>query len=497
MGKIMEYQKTSAFDANDVLLKDGANGTKIISVEDAANAFANLNGTAASIADLQSSLASSAYVTDMTESLTMIEIEDGADNRLMEAAIIGFAPEFSGSGEVSPTNPRSMKGATSGSITCSGKNLFDKNDYRKLKISCTVTSGSTTGTVVGVQSDSAWMALPGGVTYAISCSTHSSIAFRVTATAELPVSTNNYKTPILLTISDPSADTIIFEAPAETKWIGFTLRTASSTDVTTIDAAVEGLQVEVASAATEYESFVGNHATVILPEEAGTVYRGVYSFITGKLTVTHGFKQFDGTENWTLYGANGTPYFGWTPDERAGSSYGTFSSHLKQVTLDSSNDNVGVTTFAGSNVVAIRPGASIANTVANLKTWLAAQATAGTPLQIVYPIATPHVYMLSPSQLYTILGKNYIFGDGGWYSQIRYVADLKMFIARKNKEDRSMISVSEVSTKATRNYSIGDYLSIGTKLYRVTSNIASGGTITSSNVVETTVGEELTALRNS
>ena len=499
MGKITEYQKVSTFDENDVLLKDGTNGTKTISVADAANAFADLNGTAAEIADLQAALASSASVT-YTVNGRMATITDGANDRLVEATIMDFAPEFRGSGTVSPTNPRLMSGHTVARVTCSGKNLFDKDNYIGNNIICSAADGSTTGTVIGTSKTvSTWMPLPGGYTYAISCLTHSSTAFRVTATAEYARSTNTYKTPILYTRSDPSANTIIFEAPAETKWIGITLLNSGSEDVTTLNAAVQGLQVEVASTASTYEAFSGTHASVTLPTETGPIYCGTYSFMTGRLRITHRFEQYDGTESWTLYGASGTPYFAHTPEERvARTNEPIWCSHLVRTTLDSSNNNVGMQYFGATNIVAVRPGSSIASTVAELKTWLASQATAGTPLQVVYPLETIHEYRLSPSQLKTNLGENYVFGDGGDIIEVRYVADLKLFIAKWNGYDRAMVAAPEVSAKATKNYTVGDYLTIGIHLYRVTANIANGGTIsTSTNVVETTVGEELTALRNS
>lgn len=44
MSKITEYEVASAFDAEDVLIKDGENGTMIISVEDAASEFKRLGG---------------------------------------------------------------------------------------------------------------------------------------------------------------------------------------------------------------------------------------------------------------------------------------------------------------------------------------------------------------------------------------------------------------------------------------------------------------------
>lgn len=60
---------------------------------------------------------------------------------------------------------------------------------------------------------------------------------------------------------------------------------------------------------------------------------------------------------------------------------------------------------------------------------------------------------------------------------------------------RTMISDVESSTTATRAYSVGEYLSIGNTLYKVTQAISSGGTITpGTNVTATTVGTELSSL---
>ena len=60
-----------------------------------------------------------------------------------------------------------------------------------------------------------------------------------------------------------------------------------------------------------------------------------------------------------------------------------------------------------------------------------------------------------------------------------------------------MVAAPETAMKATKNYTAGDYLSVGTALYRVTANVANGGNlVVGTNIVQTTVGEELTALKN-
>lgn len=56
MSKITEYEAASTFDANDVLLKDGENGTMIISVENAAQEFKRLVGIDDDISDINRSV---------------------------------------------------------------------------------------------------------------------------------------------------------------------------------------------------------------------------------------------------------------------------------------------------------------------------------------------------------------------------------------------------------------------------------------------------------
>ena len=63
MSRITEYTPVSAFDENDVLIKDGENGTKIISVEDAASEFRRLCGIDGDISDITDSL--SAFGTNL------------------------------------------------------------------------------------------------------------------------------------------------------------------------------------------------------------------------------------------------------------------------------------------------------------------------------------------------------------------------------------------------------------------------------------------------
>ena len=431
--------------------------------------------------------------TEKSLSGDLIQFDDGVGGTRFSGLVATIEPEINRRGTMSPTNPRPLTGYTALEIHGSGKNLFDKNNFVKRTVSATATSGSTTATVAGVAYTAAWMRLTGGRTYAISCSTRSSTVFRVIATAEYPVSTTSYKSPCLLTISDPSASTILFDAPADMRWIGFALYLTSSTDVTNIDDAVAGLQVEVASEATAYEAYQGGHINVTIPSAAGTVYAGSYDAIGGKLTVTHAFAEFDGTETWTESGTYPL-YSTVVPPAIKNTSYG-WSSHFPWTSIRSGTNNYGIDAVNGTNrVIAVRPESSVASSLANFKTWLASQASAGTPLQVVYPLLTPVVYNLPGGNLSELEGVNRVRTGNGTMS-VKYTTGLYAKVKSEDDGIRSMISSGETAMVASKNYTSGERFAVGNVLYKATANIASGeALVPGTNVTATTVADELNAI---
>lgn len=363
-----------------------------------------------------------------TVSGDMAAFTDGSAGRPLSRLTVGITPGIGGSGEIGPGNPRPMTGYAAAKITRSGKNLFDKDRYTKLKVAATTPSDpgmSVSGTLIGVQSYAAWMPLPGGVTYAVTCSTRGSNTFRVMATGDYPAS----RKPYLKSVYAPEADTILFEAPAGTRWIGFVLFNSQSEGVSDIDAAVAGLQVEVASVSSAYEAFGGEHLDVAFPAEAGMVYAGTLDVLAGTLSVTHLYKQFDGTETWNLVTSVTYPYFTTPAGVAVLNSADGWCSHFGWKRIRGTNQNIGMDVIngtGGANII-FRPGGDIAQTVEDLTAWLADQADAGTPLQSVYPLNNPRTYTLTPAQMTTLLGVNRVWADCGTVD-VGYTADTKTYI---------------------------------------------------------------------
>ena len=111
------------------------------------------------------------------------------------------------------------------------------------------------------------------------------------------------------------------------------------------------VQIELGSTATAYEPYSGSTYSITFPSEAGTVYSGTLDVTTGKLTVTHG---------------NIASYSGETLPGRWISSMDVYS--------------VGGTPTTGA--------------------------------QVVYELATPQTYQLTPMQIELFTGENNIWSNG-------------------------------------------------------------------------------------
>ena len=121
-------------------------------------------------------------------------------------------------------------------------------------------------------------------------------------------------------------------------------------------------------------------------------------------------------------------------------------------------------------------------------------ATAMSGVQLVYELETPITYTLTPQEAETLLGVNNIWADTGDTS-LAYRADTKLYVDGICADCNSMLAPVESTYTATRNYTTGQLLIVDNTLYKVTANIANGGTITAgTNVVATTLSEVIASL---
>ena len=147
-------------------------------------------------------------------------------------------------------------------------------------------------------------------------------------------------------------------------------------------------QVEVGSTKTAYVAYNNCTATVNNLFAIGNC-KDVQEIITGVTTHNVAVKVFNGTENW-VKGSN-SMYLDLGADIKTDIVDGSICSHYQYSTETAQNMPDGSFKIgSGANtdrlLVKLIP---LPTDAATYKSWLAAQCTAGTPVIVVYPLATP------------------------------------------------------------------------------------------------------------
>lgn len=166
----------------------------------------------------------------------------------------------------------------------------------------------------------------------------------------------------------------------------------------------------------DYELYTGEAISVSWQDEAGTVYKGTVDPVTGVLIATHKMV--------TLVGAN-TEAWGNTYS----TAYGAFSITLSDANINGipsqqllSNQFVGheargamqswsVGKLLTYNQVADNKYVFFTTDITDKTQWLAW--LANNPTQLLYPLAEPQTYQLTPQEVDTLVGQNNVWVDTG------------------------------------------------------------------------------------
>lgn len=189
----------------------------------------------------------------------------------------------------------------------------------------------------------------------------------------------------------------------------------------------KSLQISICAGedAMPYEPYTGSAAMLTLPE---TIYGGELDAVTGEgVETVHGI-VLDGTELWLedSAGSTGLEYFYYDvyDTQRLPSSGGSHA--LAKLTQKISHfaignpyseivDNAGwVYSTGAANCYGVRIRMSACADVNEWKSYLAAQFAAGTPVTIVYKLATPTQFQATGGQsLPALPGTNTLYADAG------------------------------------------------------------------------------------
>ena len=168
------------------------------------------------------------------------------------------------------------------------------------------------------------------------------------------------------------------------------------------------IQLELGSTATTYEPyFNGGTATAEMLLKVGD-YQDVQSIIDGVVTRNVGVKVLDGTENWTTSVVIGHRVFTVIKTDIGTSSTVLPAGSLKMIcTHFIPHTNSG---YTDGDVWAGTAGVNFVkddfSTVTEWTNWVKAQYNAGTPVIIVYPLATPTTDSVTGQTLQVQAGNN-------------------------------------------------------------------------------------------
>lgn len=132
-------------------------------------------------------------------------------------------------------------------------------------------------------------------------------------------------------------------------------------------------------------------------------------------------------------------------------------------------------------------------TLAEFKAYLASN-----PVMVAYELATPTTETAQPYQSPQLAGSTEEYVTSGVVPvghESRYYEDITGKVNDLPSDFSTLIAPVEKSFTATRNYTVGSFVIVNNQLYKVSSAISSGGTITpNSNVTATTIMAEILAL---
>lgn len=338
---------------------------------------------------------------------------------------VSWEPTQEGSGDPSPDNVRPIKGRDSVTVKVTGKNLFNVNgELISSGGSFTVSNNAITFTDYAGRDDyfpfAAWVNVTANTDYIVT--------FSATSIKDLYIYTDKLYGNLIKKLSD-AASGYKFNSRNNTKLlIGFYSRKGFRIGD---NETVTGVQVEKGSTPTTYAPYTGQTATLTLPR---TIYGGTVDAVTGEGLGVWKLLTLDGTEPWNAVGSGDTLYF-----QSASISIGTrvlsrgdYCTTFPIASVSSSNTVQGVSGWKTSLYLRWSTFAD----VAALKSYLAAQYAAGTPVQVCYKLATPTPFTATGAQpIPALSGTNTVITDAdsvtvtGRADPIKRITDLEDAVA--------------------------------------------------------------------
>lgn len=414
MGKISNYARVLVSKLTDVFVVDqtdnGTTETKSATVEQIGTAigtlqnFADLDTSNKTLVDAINEIASYTPVYGNTASGAIANFDTSLALPLQDCTIgINAVQE---SGTPTPSSPKAISGFTGANIRVVGSNLTDE------QWELGTIDGTTGANVAGSSSlrTTNYIPIEPNTTY----------YFYIGGSS----STNPY-------LYDQNKQYIgrlgsyiknqTFTTPSNTYYIRLGLQTGYGTTYN------NDISINYPATDTTYHAYNADSTTypITWQTEAGTVYGGSLDVTSGKLTLTHALTTLDGSQgsgSFRVSAKTGYTQTEWF-DYR---SIGIIGAIIISDKFFSTDEIPTVLYGVGGSPNGERCFFGLPDTVttpAEANTWFE-----NNPTVIVYPIATPQTYQLTPTQISAIVGTNNVFTDTNGNTSVVYACSLKDYI---------------------------------------------------------------------
>ena len=237
--------------------------------------------------------------------------------------------------------------------------------------------------------------------------------------------------------------------------------------------------IRLSTESSAWEPYTGTTIPISWQSEAGTVYGGTLDVTTGVLTVDRAMTIYNTASGFSAH-SSGKWYKGALPlnFDNSETVRNTFISNQR---IYANAYGLGPYMAYGSAGVYLNK-LTESETLTDLENMLSEN-----PIQVVYRLATPQTYQLTPTEVEMLLGENNVWVDTG-DSTVTYRADTKLYIQKINAPtDDDMIADAQIAS--------GKYFIIGGNLYKSTTTIPAGDAIhPGSNCILTNLADALNAL---
>lgn len=289
-----------------------------------------------------------------------------------------WEPTQEGSGDPSPENIRPIKGRNSVSVERCGENLL-KHTASSLRMNGINVQIDDSGhiSVSGKRTQTGWVAL---MPFYLNAGTYTATVCNFSGTGRTPDILKNYTyQPRTFTLPERALMRIAIGGAVDDEY----------------DYECDIMIVSGTEAPTEYHPYIGDTTTLTLPE---TIYGGSVDAVTGEGAQTHVLTLLTGQENWRKAesGALSAPV-------PIGNAIRGAYALCSVAPPEYAYSGGGIYTTTDTIIFGDRFGAQYAGVEA-WTAYLATQYAAGTPVQVVYKLATPIGFQASDGDTMPALG---------------------------------------------------------------------------------------------